>query len=672
MKYPKIEKDTQNRFLIPSFKKGIGKSEECLENCLNMMIRDGCIMPRPAVKPTQNGIFYDTDGINEDYYEVIVDPPTFTGVQYFMPFHEYKIITALTGDLYSYYTLKLFFADRDGEVLEMEKLMFNRIDDNHFYTPISYTFFTAAPTKGSGIYVFVTTSNIDLTREHTAYEFDFVNNCWHQMGPSDFYTPTIYINGRGDSYNTADQNGTAYKYAPACPEERNLLEGSFLAYFTSDNYSSAFRLPLSELDNDNVFCRIYTQADRYVEWVILAGRNEDTQQFAGYDITLKCDRSSGLLQFFNGGVTFPIPRLSVFPNNNIRIKSWKTIENGYRKVIGSRYSARYESRIFFGGNELSPNKIFACRTENPLYFPKNQTFDAGDEGSAVSGLAAFKGELFAFKSDEIHRFSLIKGKARSFSGFSEEKGLRAFSSDSGHFDIISYGVGLLDKKSMCICNGRTVFLSSGSVYALDHTGKLSEIGAEIKHLLPENPKSLCSAFHKETYYLGFENKFFVMDSDNNWFYWEFPEAVYVSEFLNFADRLILLCSDRKNEFFYTAKLSNGKDTYYDNNYRLCESDIPCRINISRLNLSFPERAKSFDSIFASINSHSNLKISCNSYETAVSLNMSEEELENGVYRTVRINPDTYHSADLKLEFSSDKPFSLRDICIYWRKHSEVH
>ncbi len=302
--------------------------------------------------------------------------------------------------------IRTFWADESNHLTACGEILFLRTTSEIFYLPESVCFFSAGRIGGSGIYAFIRSCSGDEPEWFTVYELDTEENEWESVSPDYYYIPTIYINGRGDQYDFSYDAGGAYHPAPRSPESQNLLSGEFRAFFSSDGYSSRFQLPVTNLDNSSVFCRVYWDSSSYTEWVVPQNSSSVAVAYYTTTITLHCNRTTGELWFTTqAGEPFPVPKMTAYDGNNIHITASHTISDGAAQICGAKCMLASGEHLYLAGSSCHPGRICIARRSNPFYFPQDAVIEAGDDRHPILKMATLGGEVLAFKENEIYRIT---------------------------------------------------------------------------------------------------------------------------------------------------------------------------------------------------------------------------------------------------------------------------
>lgn len=670
MNYPALTPGSQQQFSLPWLNKGLcGTDGDGLSTCENLWFRGGALRTRPALNAAEQSFCYQPA-----YGERVLQPPRACGVRITQDGAEREIIAVLTTDYISCYRLCFFKADGAGGALSAGSLDFHRVSDDCFYIPRRYCVFTAEPTAGGGLYAFVTTEDYDGSREYLIYESTTDFDGWIELNESACYIPTLYINGRGASYSAAELNGTEYPNAPTFLEQQNLLTGRFYAYFSSDGYSSAFRLPLSALDDEAVICRIYSKPGAYFEWTVGTGQTQCTTMFAGRDITMTCDRAAGVIEFFEGSALFPIMLFPLFGGNNIRISAAKALPNGRARAVGSSFSAAFDSRIYIGGNGIHPNEIYCARRSNPLYFPLDCTVTAGESGSAVTAAALKGNRLVVFKSDAVYSISVTHGDSYTAKDFSPDGGIALYHSDIARVSAILPGAGCCDRATVCRHDGALIWHDgSDGVYLLPASGGVQRVSEPVRALLRQYGRPDGAAVYDGHYLLFFQNRVLAFSCASSgsgtpvWYSWKLPGEVYASDLVN-GDTPQLLCCTRGGEAFYTAALGGGDDRFYswENDAAVLKTQpIEGGFALAPFDCGEPQLRKRADALFLTAAGTGELTLSCGSGELRLRLG------ETDGYTVRRMNPHIRGERAVPLSVSFCGEAAIKEILLCYRTLGEI-
>ena len=569
MKYPSMKKTSIESKTI-RFSGGITSGTEKssilddhLSDGVNVLSQNGILRTRKGVSPKIDTVIgnYGNDGqIEKDL--------TITETEIFKDGIKQKIAYIVWGNETSE-DIHVYLVSPKGEFQSLHSIHLTSSDDM-FYRFENAFFIVGKKTYGSGVYAFIKRSCVYNYSKHyifEIYEYDTDIDGYQKLENSDFYTPVIYINGRGSEYDRAKQIGWVFSGSPACPEEINLLGGRFCAYFSSDGVSSSYKLPVSGLDfGSEVICRIYSSTNAYTEWVIAANTFETTVNFGGEQIKLSCDRISGIFSFYRGNEPYSIPTTRILSGNNICFICVKQLLKSKEKIIGSKGVKAFDSGFYIYGNEENKNEIYASKYETPLYFPETMKTTVGNSTDEIISLRSYKNSLIAFKTEGVFKITSA-GEAGKLSYISPIGVTTDFSKPARlSCSAIALGYGPTSENTICECSERLVWMNNKKVYSFGKSGDIKEMSEPVNSILSsftsEEIKGAFAVNFEGLYYLFFGRKALVMNyqteafgidtkytssPQNNknisWFYLEFPEEIgYVSSFRT-ANDMFLICKD---------------------------------------------------------------------------------------------------------------------------------
>ena len=626
MKYYTLKKATQRRYSINKLCGGLQLNtaadtldDNRLNECLNVWHQGGALETRPAFRavgePLQNIMSF----------EITKDGLTFTDAVYHKDGVRYSLAYFSTTDNISFVRVYLYFINENGERTDAGVLHFNRTSSDTFYVPQSIFFVVGNPTTGAGIYAFVTRKSGDMMA-YSIYELNSQLESWYDC-QTKFYIPVLYMDGQGTRYGEAKTLlGLSYP-SPKSPEQRSLLTGWFKAYYTSDSLSNVFRLPVANLDDVAVNCRIYSDSQSYTQWVIPGGEISVKQTFLGKEITMRCDRKAGVVSFFEGDSDFPVPIMTYCSSNNVVIRACKEVAGGLASVVSSKRCLSFDSRFYVCDNDINPNEVYSAKLSNPLYFPKGARANAGDSTSAVLALGVQSNKIIAFKAGETYRIDVSEGASLRDTAILDESD-ELLAGDTLDAVAISKDVGCDCPNTVLRCGNRLVWANSeGQLFMLATTtyGKennIYEVSLPIGNSLSAlGGDALRSAFSvkKDGYYMLFVNnvvwlmyyrvKSFGYNTqyagDNSpaentaWYYWEAPEGARITSGMSGNNTCLIGAVDNDGLWNYCMTLDGDRDLIImsdTTNYTYKESAIMAELSTGLLGLGYPEAGKRIDSV----------------------------------------------------------------------------
>lgn len=695
MKFPSLKGGRVMDYALPELCGGLNLNEDpsavgdsCITECKNMYYSKGLLATRQGLNATSSDLFMQFKNYGGNF---IID---YTFTESFATYNgeQCRIAYCVTGDISSYGDINVILIGRGGKRYSIGAIHYTRASSQSFFSPEKLFFVVGKGKKGCGIYAFVTFRNIENNDEisHTVYECSSDMSSWSAVNQGDFYSPVIYVNGRGNKYGT----GTAYyEGVPIELEQPNLLTGAFRAYFTTDGYSSEFQLPVSGLDEDrNVICYLYKNRTEHTDFVIPAGADSVTTAFMGVRITMKCDRSTGLISFYTSGAEYAVPRMNQALGNNMRILAYKTEKDGFARVVGSSQAVNYSSRVFLCGNEIAAGEVYSARLTDPLYFPKSAVAVVGEPSAPVTALGVQNDKLIAFKKRGIYRIVLQHGGVYATNSYLSEQTQEITLADTLSTVGVHIEIGCDCPNTLRLCGSRLVWLNSdGRVYVLAMTtyGKennIYEISSAIRPALREYSEvALKRAFAAEndgSYYLFLGKRFmvnevFVMDyrvksfgqsesylgSHNAdralaWYYWKFPEAVIFTSAAGVGDCLMTAIRNFQGSIAYTALVTGKSDKILEverGELREYNYDIESAFSTKPFDFGKPHIKKCITALFITAHGKGHIRIRLSDGKRVVSdfiRNIGEGLNE------ARFNPCVRLVGRASLKISSDKGISV--------------
>lgn len=464
-----------------------------------------------------DGVLKTRAGLSADEYDIIKNETdsyaedigyTVTGATAFINGRNKRIAYEQTYDGDSNYVYSVLLLDADGSASAIGQISFSRVSDDTFYTPYSILFYGGAPIKGGGIFALVTARNEYNHSEYSykVYEVNKAMTAW--LPVTDFYEPVVMINGRGNNYETAKSTNLAYTASPKLLEARNILTTRFKAYFTSDGCSTSFRLPYSGLANESVTCRIYTSLTDYTEWVIMPDAVSDTQTFYTAKITMRVDRSKGIVYFTGAdNKDYPVPVMSMYHENNICVRAGKSAANEeLREICTLTCCAVYDSKLIFSGGSEN-GKIYSVAYSNPLYFSEKNTSIIGETGSGINALLPTKNGILAFKENAVYKMKLNSGNALNTGSLLADDDSVFYDSDT-FSQAKQADIGCVNSRVCVLCGSYPVWLSGDrKIYTVNSaTGKVTELSKQAEKLLD----SIGSSEIKTAAAFGESGKYWLM------------------------------------------------------------------------------------------------------------------------------------------------------------------
>lgn len=682
MKFGSLQRNGQKTFKVRGFKSGTVAAplasdipDNALYESENMWYEGGVLTTRAGLKADSGNIIKSENPPSYDTFSYKV-----TDCEVYINGNYKKIALEEYCQDDSIYYCNIFFVGTDGNSSAAGNLIFNRITFEDFYQPTNILFYSASPVTGAGVFALVSTRNIYNYSQtsHRIYELESSLSSWKEL--QSFYVPVVFINGRGNRYEESRSSGFAYTGTPMFLESRNMLTERFKAYFTSDGYSSSFRLPFTELNNDIIKCRIYMSPTEYTDWVIMDYQSSVTATFCNAQITLTADREKGMLSFTSVSGDYSVPLMNKYQENNICVTAGKALKNGIESAVSSTCCAVLGSRLVFSGG-TDKGRIISVRTDNPLYFPCDSSYKIGGE-DGINALLSYKNGILAFKQNEIYSLTLKNGGAINSSSLLADDGSVFYRNDSFTAKKISGDKGLNNKYSCLLCGNEAIWLGSDrAVYGLSTSSfeitKLSKsVDGYLSSLSESEAKNAFAVQNDNRYLLLMGEKAVIMDYRDGglknpaWYFWSFQNNNVLGGFSS-SGQLYIFCKGTDGRVFYTAKLSGIEDT------DICRTDdepvikgsfVAGRAVTKSFDFGSMSNRKLIDSISISASSRERLEIFINGRRfDAVNLGEPDTDYTCGTLKSVKLIPHLSPVKALQLKFSSESAFSLGELIINYRE-----
>lgn len=554
-------------------------SDSELGLCENVIYSDGLIKTRAGLFANEDK-FLDISECENAWYSTY----KLTGIKVNYQGKQMELAFAMVDYDYSTCYILTYLIDSEANAHSIGFMQFFRTNESLFNRPESVLFYTGEEDNESRVFAFVKLSNANAENEksYVCYKTNSQFTDWERH--TDFYIPTIYINGRGNAYSQALSLDLISSFTPKVLESRNMLNNAFYAYFTSDGCSSVFKLPLNELDNLAVKCTIYTAPNIYTSWEILPDQTSQEKDFCGANITMSVDRITGTVFFTVSDKNYPIPVFDKYRDNNIKIMACKKIEGGFDAVASCDSVCRFGTGyIFSGGTEK--NKVYYIDCENPTYFPFISDNAIGNSGQKVIALCNADGQIYAFKEDEIYSLNISGGEAFNTTTLVSDNGKFFSSPFKFRADCIANGMGLTLPQTLCVMHSDPIWLSkNGEILKLVNGRIIScsnKISPKLKEYLQEETNASFSAVWSNYYILFIRDKAVVLkfgaeemkykSAEIAGYLWRFPECVSVAGGLGSADGpLLMLCQYKNNERCYIATLEGDVDISFKDGIKTTE------------------------------------------------------------------------------------------------------
>lgn len=678
MKYDFLKREKLRQFNIPKLDLGLNLSDEekriddrQLTATENVWFQNGELKTRPGFCAKQENIIKTQmpDSIGRHNFHL-------TDTYFYYSGEKRRIVTEEFYYNLSHMFVCVYLLGSDLSTLPIGYLRFSRVDERTFYTPENITFYVGNSVNGGGIFALVSLVNeaTYVGREKRIYEINSTFDGWEIS--TDYYIPTVYINGRGNAYEEAVK---AINFnivgKPRELEAPNLLTNCFYAYYTTDGHSHSFRLPFVNIANKPVVCKISSSPFGSTEWVIPADEDSATASFMTYEVTAHIDRNVGLVYFTVPAGNFLIPRINMCGENNLRIMASRKDENHFDDVVSSNQSATIGSRtVFSGGNEK--NRLYYTRYDNPLYFPYDSDCVIGSCDSPVTSLFSVDDKILAFKDSEIYSITNKKGDALNQTALLEKDDSIFYENDTFTIKCLNKKIGCSNPLSVSSYKNKIFWLgtdsniysiSSGVIHKLSHA--ITPYLTDFSNFQLNSAFSLCTGnkfflvLKKEIILLKLNNST-ANKEDVSLYIWNLPKNFsFCGGFANDTE-ICFLIENTEDNCFFTANLSDDKDMLISQN-NVCEYDIKSKFATKHFFLGGLRNKINLKSVYLNLRFKGNINLtlfSKDNHYDSFHLNSKNSMFNDDV---IKLMPKINNVSYLQLKLESDKSFSLGDGAIFY-------
>ena len=642
-----------------------------------MIYRDGVFSTRPVLSATEEDAFDDENLHSFMDSEVLV-----TNTQVSVDGKQMKVLYIKETDYISQNILHVYFLAPDGTRIAAGRMVFSRVDSTTFYQPANVLFFSGAPISGNGVYAMITRENVYNTEEKTYEIFENSSDMQSWSRVTSYYVPTVLINGRGSQYEYAYSLGFAYTGTPTVLESKNLLNGSFAAYYTSDRYSSSFRLPFPNLTDCRITCRVYAASDVYTDWIIEPEENSTTATFFSTQIRLTINRTTGIISFFDAsGMDYAFERFGKYHENNIRVTASQFCEEDFEDIVSCTCCADCGSQLVFSGGK-KPDRLYSVRKDNPLYFSKGSSASIGTNSNIVA-ICPLKNGVLALEEDKVTAIHITPGRPFNLHALLADDSTCFYKSDSFSFQTVTTSGGCIGQNGIILIGKTPLWLGTDrKVHVYSESGMREyEISDQITRVLKEIPEyeyDICKMvtngedvlfmFPYTTLLLQYRDSASRTDKKAAWYLLDFGN-IQLKGGVGGNGILRLVCRYTGSTLFYSAVLASGQaDTVIDYEDQLLAEryeKVLSAFSTKAYDFEKPQIRKFIDGIHFSAFCEGVLSVAFNG-KPLERLRLRSRCFGTGL-KSVRIHPKSGPVLNAKLHFSSDAPFSISDIMFTYRQ-----
>lgn len=573
------EKETFRKY-ITLYENGIDDPDVIkAENCF---YDGGKVFMRPGIKiDMKKVVSYNTNNIGADMSLITTDSYIYYDGEYG------RVVITVKDTLAKLITFDLKVVTTKGKVLPLGSIDFSSVDGGFFGVPASYTVFSGTPIQGKGIF-FMVRQHYGGTVDDFVKVFELTDDGWEYLIESQFYTPTILANGRGEGYYTAKVNDKPLELpTPVRPEGRNLLSSQFICYYTTDSESSCFLLPVKGLDSSLVKCEAMVNGNTYTWYIPSDSDKSGLVTVDGIGVTAYCTRSTGRVYFRKvDGSEHKFKYEQKL--NNLKITASKTVKNAAArlaskmaacKLEGDAYGFKSNVTLFYGG-DICPAEVYWNSPYHPLYFSENNFANLGEQGIGIEKMVVRGNEVLAFKENKLFSAG-IKKSNDAFSGVEGGADNR-----EDRYEVAFLSKCNLDSKPI----GSTVCSVGNDIYFTTEEGKVLKTSAsgniELVLTLPQSIEGGFAVCYKGAYMLVSKNIAWLIKGEkgkHGIFTWKLPfDLSYGIGYL--SDVVFFTAYEEYNmQIVYMAYFSGNEDEVFNLNAEILKtqkSGIKAELEVS--------------------------------------------------------------------------------------------
>lgn len=535
-----------------SFSDSQSQNQILSESC-NIILKDGAIKARPGMSPAQNPAVFDPNSFGDSY-------AVFELSDLFVDLEEGRGQIAVMSEHDNYanviYHISAVFSD--GTKRSLSSITFSRTDSTSFPLPASYVIYNGKAVRGRGVFFLCRMVSFNNPDGYRVYELSEDADRWVLLMSSEFYTPTILKNGRGNQSSAALIYEDKRLDEPCLLEPMNMLNSAFYCYYTSDGYSYSFSLPHKSLANLPITCRLTINKEVVATWEINGG--SDSSEYAevnGTALRLRCNRNSGKV-FFEGESGAPIAVPYYNEQNNLFFSAHSNTANPLKPCSMSRISRiskAFGTVTVFSSSSLYPGEFVWINNDNPLYFPETCQLKLDEPSGDIEAFFTLEDQVCAIKKNLF-----FSGKVGAAQPYDIERIVEGVAS-ADTICLPSLSFNLLSALD-CDVFGNTAKTISGKVFvtlknftvcSIDSSGKIASLGSAITGVAPDFAFALDGK-----YLLAYDNTCHVYDTDIYRYEWIFPCRIKAAS--EIFGKTVLF-ADAGDLAAYAFTLGEDTDTY---------------------------------------------------------------------------------------------------------------
>lgn len=558
---------------------------------------------------------------------------------------------------------------------EKVSYLYFECEEDEIYIPESFVFYCGKAQIGGGLFAFVQFKEEKIgTTKYALYEISANLESWCII--EDYYVPTVFINGRGNSYEEAKKTYNVSDLSPKTLELPNMLNSRFRAYYSSDGLSSGFRLPYTNLANAPVECIIHTTPAAYGKWTISATGTTDTITFNEKKVTMNLNRSKGLVYFTCDSEPFPIKLMHNYKENNIRFEASHKEASEFKNIASCTCSQKNREKIYFsGGREKC--RIYYCDYENPIYFPSVSNNVIGSADNKVNALVNMKDDLIAFKNDGIYKIELSDTKALNSIALLSDNGKIFYEAVKFKVHILSSTHGTDDSKKVATFDDKPVFFGNDNkVYIIRNANVIDCISEKVNPLFPSSvkdmPKGVFVSADKDYAYISFGEKCVVIDckTDSQAYLWEWPEKLIVHGIFSTDNKTAMLLETEETETLFYAFLDGERDIYPSSENSVQNKKIKSCLKLKSYYLSNNVSSKFVHSVNLTMSVIENSKIILGESDNTEEFFIRKGEFSSGGPNNIKLSTNLRGVDSVDIILESDGPMAFYSTDIYFTEAAE--
>ena len=666
MRFPEFKNGNSSVCNIDSISKGVTTQTHCRESkelgltdCNNVVFKDGFLQNRPGFFTDFGNLIY-----NLTYSKKIDSTTETTGIEIDTDYGKVTMLVEKIDYDNSTYILLTHLMLENGNYYDSIPIYFQRTDRNKFYVPVKVNFFRGKPISGEGIFAFVYLENRhDSSQKSTKiFELNSALSTWNSV--SSLYVPTVYINGRGNYYEKAKSTNQAFEGTPKFLESLNLLEHRFHAYYSTDGYSSSFRLPYSSLADDSVVCRLYYTISSYVEWVVPAGQNTASPTLYSVSVKMTVNREKGIVSFSVPAGEYAMPLITERNENNIRITATKTCDYSITDLLAADRFLSHNGKLYLAAKGC----VFSAKESNPLYFPRESVVSLAEHNKKINALAPLGNKIIAFCDHEVLSINVTDGKALNTVSLLAENDSVFYAADTLKYTVISDRVGCDDNTDVCSDLKRIFWIGGDKLpYCLLPTGNILCLSSvPPKYWLTDWPGKCFGIisgndviFLKANYALVLTGKHLPNSQNDTMelYYWEFPSNLLFQCGYIAGGKPRIAAVNVTSSYLFVSTLGENRDSYLENitaEFDLVHIPINSSFETQCLTLGSENSVKRIDSV--------SLNLDCENASISLNDGSKKKVPQKSSNQKVKLL-GPHNIPYLKLSLEVENPFMLGEIDI---------